>query len=139
MNKRIFLVFALSASALFASAQTTFKHTVTNPTGAVVNTGADTSSATIAGYFETLVISPIVTKVSGTVAGNAILQVSASGLAGTWSSPLGDTLALSDQTTNFKDLHLPKMDYIYFRVITKGSGTMSATTKTIYVAKKTSY
>lgn len=135
----MFLSIFLGTLVLFANAQTKFAHTKTNPTGAVVNTGIDTSSAVIPGYYETLIISPVVTKVSGTVGGTVILQVSATGLAGTWTAPLGDTLTLSNVATNFKDLHLPKYDYIYFRVLTTGTGTMAATVDTYWLGKKTSF
>lgn len=139
MNKKIFLVLFLATFALAGYAQTKFAHTKTNPTGAVVNTGVDTSSATISGYYETLVVTPVVTKVSGTVGGTAILQVSSTGLAGTWTSPTGDTVTLSNQAVNFKDFHLPKYDYIYFRVLTTGTGTMAAQVDTYWLGKKTSF
>lgn len=131
-----FILSALVCCSMFAHGQAVFSHTKSNPTGAVVNTGADTSSAQLGGLYETLLISPVVTKVSGTVAGKAILQVSINGGAGTWSSPTGDTLTLADQAVNFANFKLPKDPFLFYRVITTGTGTMSATVTVPYVGKK---
>lgn len=131
-----FIFSFLLCSCMFAHGQAVMSHTKSNPTGAVVNTGADTSSAQLGGLYETLLISPMVTKISGTVGGKAILQVSANGLAGTWTSPTGDTLTLADQAVNSANFKLPKDAFLFYRVITTGTGTMSATVTVPYVGKK---
>lgn len=138
-NKKLFLVLFLATISLVGRSQAKFAHTKTNPTGTVTNTGVDTASATIAAFYETLIITPIVNKTSGTIGGTAILQVSSTGLPGTWTSPLGDTVTLSDKAVNFKDIHLVKYDYIYFRVLTTGTGTMVGVADTYWLGKKASF
>lgn len=132
------IVFTLCACLLFAfvQAQTpyAFKHTRANPTGAVVNTGIDTTSASIPGLYEILIITPVVTKVSGTVGGNCILEFSGNGTS--WVTAVGDTLALTNVATQFKNFILTKDPYLFYRIRTVGTGTMSATVSVTYAAKR---
>lgn len=119
---------------MFAHGQAVFTHTKSNPTGAVVNTGIDTSVASIPSFFEVMTITPIVTKVSGTVGGTAILQSSIDGA--TWTARLGDTLTLSNVALQWKDIPHDKDRYLFYRVLTTGTGTMSATVSIKYAGKK---
>jgi hypothetical protein len=126
MKKALFLLMIGFAFALHSQAQTTtFSHTATNPTGAVVNTGIDTMTVAFPGNFSAIGIQPVVSKVSGTVAGTSILYGS---INGTTYVATGDTLTNTNVTTNTKVIKLTFPVYRTYRLITAGSGTMSATT-----------
>lgn len=135
--RRAFLLPLLACLALSVNAQVAFKHSVTNPTGTVTNAGIDTAKASIPSYYETLKIKITVTKTSGTVGGTAILQRSVDGID--YAPVLGDTLTLSNVASQFKVIDAPKDGNIFYRVLTTGTGTMVATSKTVFVGKKTNF
>jgi hypothetical protein len=132
-----FLIPLLACLALDVNAQVAFKHSATNPTGAVVNTGIDTAKLAAPALYETVKIKVTVTKVSGTVAGTAILQRSVDGVD--YAPVLGDTLTLSNVASQYKVFDLPKDGNLFYRVLTTGSGTMSATSKAVFAGKKTNF
>lgn len=135
---KTFLVFALCFAALFAQAQTSFTHTKSNPTGLITNTGSDTSTYSLPGYYETLSIQPTVVKASGTLAGTAIFQFSTNGKE--FLTSLGDTVTLANVAESAPViLHLTKPDFLFMRIITTGSGTMTANTAHVFAAKKSSF
>lgn len=136
--KKTFLIFFLSTCALFANAQVKMSHTKSNPTGLLTNTGSDTSSYALPGYYETLAVQPSVTRVSGTLAGTEILQVSVNDTD--WVAPTGDTVTLTNVARQVPViLHFTKPDWLFFRVITTGSGTMAGNTNHSFAGKKTSF
>lgn len=136
MKKFILIGMSLSM-ALFASAQGSFLHSKTNPTGTVTNTGTDTSSIALPGYYESINITLAVTKTSGTLAGTAVLQRSGNGVD--WESQFGDTLTVTNVARIAKQIHLVKPDYIAYRILTTGSGTMVGTVVSTYAGKKQSF
>lgn len=135
---KAFLLCALLGMAVVASAQVKMNHTKSNPTGAIVNTGSDTSYFALPGYYETLVVQPNVIRLSGTLAGTEILQVSVND--SDWVAPAGDTVTLTNVARQVPViLHFAKPDWLFFRIITTGSGTMTAVTTHQLGAKKTSF
>lgn len=135
---RTVLVFLLSCMALFANAQSAFTHTKSNPTGLITNTGSDTSTYSLPGYYEVLTVQPTVVKASGTLAGTAIFQFSTNGKE--FLTSLGDTVTLSNVAESAPTiLHFVKPDWLFMRIITTGSGTMTANTAHVFAAKKSSF
>lgn len=135
-------ILCLCAAIMFASAimqpaqaQSKFSQTVTNPTGAITNTSTDTMTLSLPGYALITAFQPVITKVSGTVAGNCILQVSIDGV--NYFSPTGDTLTLANVAINTTAFTITNSPYTYYRVLVIGSGTMAATAYTAFVRRKT--
>lgn len=126
----IFLLF--SVCAFVANAQTPVS-TFTNSTSAIVNAGSVNATKTVSRSYTTLTIQAVVTKVSGTVGGSAILQGS---LDGTNYKSIGaDTLTLANQTTNNHIWYLSPSKHYYYRVVYTGTGTMNATPVTYILGK----
>ncbi len=116
----------LALSAEKAEAQTKFKGTVSNPTMTYANTGVDTSSLRIAGPCSAngaLSIQLVVIRNSGTLAGTSILQASVNGV----DFVALDTLTHSNVARSSKIYKAAKNEYVHYRVISTGSGTMNAT------------
>lgn len=107
-----------------SQAQTAFNHTASNPTGAVVNTAVDTSSYTLSASYHTVSIQPALTKVSGTVAGTSILQMSVNGVQYINTDTVTNTNIAVSSSVIWTKVTAAR----YFRILTTGSGTMSATT-----------
>lgn len=75
----------------------------------------------------------VVSKLSGTIAGTSFIQGS---LDGTNYVSISDTLALTNVTTN-TDIWLEKpSSYLYYRIKTTGSGTMSGRVYGYFLGKK---
>lgn len=123
MKKFVILALLGLAFAFSGTAQVRMSHTTSNPTGAVVNTGKDTSVIKLPTYSPQTTFQLVVTKVSGTVGGTCYLQGSLDGVTYVNS----DTLTLSDQAVNVKQIVKTGNPFIYYRAITTGTGTMSAT------------
>lgn len=124
--------------AVAASAQVKMNHTKSNPTGAIVNTSADTSYYTLPGYYEMLAVQLTTVRLSGTMAGTEVLQISVNDTD--WVAPAGDTVTLTNVARQVPTiLHFVKPDWLFFRIITTGSGTMTAQTEHTFAAKKTSF
>ena len=82
------------------------------------------SPQTITGSYTNVAFQVVATKISGTVAGTAILQAS---LDGTNYHSVGvDTLTLTNVATNAHLWSAAPNKYKYWRVKVTGSGTMSA-------------
>jgi hypothetical protein len=125
MKKAIFFLLIGLVCSIGLQAQTgTFSHTASNPTGAVVNTSVDTMTYTLSKGYQLVGIQTIITKVSGTVAGTSVLYASIDGVNYV---STGDTLTNTNVTTN-SFLVTKATPYKYWRILTTGSGTMSATT-----------
>lgn len=84
-----------------------------------------------AGY-SALGIQPVVTKISGTVAGNVILQSSLDGV----NYVNTDTLALTDAATNTKLFSKVTTPFVYYRLRFITSGTQSYVPRIYYVLRK---
>lgn len=122
MKKVFSLLILVLALGLATNAQSAFHQTASNPTGAVVNTGVDTLTYSLSASYSIVSIQPVVTKVSGTVAGTSILQVSVNGT----NFVNTDTLTNTNVTTNTA-IWEKRTSAKYFRILTTGTGTMSAT------------
>lgn len=120
----LFLLLGLICSVGLQAQVGSFTHTASNPTGAVVNTAVDTMSYTLSKGYQLVGIQTIITKVSGTVAGTSVLYGS---IDGTNYVSTGDTLTNTNVATN-SFLVTKATPYKYWRILTTGSGTMSATT-----------
>lgn len=103
------------------------------------DTSANTLSLTVnktitltAGY-DGVAIQPVITKVSGTVAGTAVLYES---LDGTNYKSTGDTLTLANATTNTVLWKKVPPAPVFYKITTVGSGTMSAIVRIYYVPRK---
>ena len=133
-----FLIMFFAFSALFAHGQQAFTHTISNPTGLITNTSSDTSTYALPGWYETISIQPTVVKASGTLAGTAIFQFSTNGRE--FNTALGDTVTLSNVAESAPtQIVIQRPAFKYMRIITTGSGTMTANTAHVFVAKKTSF
>jgi hypothetical protein len=101
------------------------------------DTITDTGTANIiikaSGQYKAIGIQPIVTKVSGTVAGNCILYASQDGVN---YKSTGDTLACANQTTNTALFKVIDPAYTYYKIVYTGSGTMVAKWKVWYTERK---
>lgn len=124
MKQIKFLLLFLLVGFITQAQTGTFSHTASNPTGAVVNTSVDTMSYTLSKGYQLVGIQTIITKVSGTVAGTSVLYGSIDGVNFV---STGDTLTNTNVATN-SFLVTKATPYKYWRILTTGSGTMSATT-----------
>lgn len=122
--KKIFGILIILPFCLCSQGQTAFNHTASNPTGAVVNTGIDTSSYTLSKSYHVVSIQPALTKVSGTVAGTSILQMSVNGIQYINTDTVTNTNVAVSSSVIWTKITSAR----YWRVLTTGSGTMSATT-----------
>lgn len=136
-SKTVFIAI-LASMSLFAHGQTSFSHTKSNPTGLITNTGSDTATYSLPGYYEILTIQPTVVKASGTLAGTAIFQFSTNGKE--FNTALGDTVTLSNVAESAPtQITVLKPGFLFMRIITTGSGTMTANTAHVFAAKKSSF
>lgn len=91
-------------------------------TDTVVNTGTKNISLSVSGAYNTGAFQVVITKIDGTVAGNAILQGSVNGT----NFVNIDTLATSNVATQTKIFTENPVKYPFYRVSYTGSGTMRA-------------
>lgn len=98
-----------------------------------VNTTAVNKVITLTAGYEGVVIQPVLTKVSGTVAGTVVLYES---LDGTNYKSTGDTLTLANSTTNTVVWKKVSPVPVFYKATTVGSGTMSAIVRIYYVPRK---
>lgn len=122
MKKVFSLLILIIALGFVTHAQSAFHQTASNPTGAVVNTAVDTLTYSLSASYSLVSIQPVMTKVSGTVAGTSILQISVNGV----NFVNTDTLTNTNVTTNTV-IWEKRTTSKYFRILSTGSGTMSAT------------
>jgi len=117
-------LFAISTKT---EAQASFSPTVYNPTSAISNASIDTLNYTLSGNYNKQVgIQVVVNKTAGTAAGTARLYGSLFNSTGTW-VPVGDTLTLSNVTTNTHYWTLTEPTYRYLRILVDGATTVTAT------------
>jgi len=103
------------------------QNTVTTMTGSgdtITNATPDAVLLPVNYTHENLSVQIRVTKISGTVAGTAILSASNDGV--NYVAIGSDTLTLTDVTTNTKIWPLTNANYLYYKVTVTGSGTMTA-------------
>lgn len=110
-----------------------FKPTPSNPTSAISNTSADTTSLYLPGYYNIVALQPVYTRNTGTAAGTVIIYGSINGVN---FYPTGDTMAVTNQATNtqiFTHLNPP---WVYYRSVASGGTTVTATVQTYYTARR---
>jgi hypothetical protein len=131
--KKIMFLFALVVSlTISATAQrATLMPFVAADT--LTNTGTVTKTIIFTGGYEGVAIQPVLTKLSGAVAGTIVLYES---LDGTNYKSTGDTLTLANATTNTVIWKKTSPIPVYYRTITSGATTVSAVMRTYYVARK---
>ena len=97
-------------------------------------TNADTlyKVITVTAGYSALSIQPVVTKISGTVAGNVILQGSLNGV----NYVNTDTLALTDATVNTKIFTKVTTPLVFYRLQFITAGTQSYVPRIYYVPRK---
>jgi hypothetical protein len=128
MKKIIFLLFAMITFASIAPtskahAQANFTYTASNPTGAFTNTALDTMYYTTAQSYGVVTIQPIFTRLTGTMAGTAVLYYS---VGGSTYYPTGDTLTMSNAATNTTVWNKASAAR-YWRIIRSGATTVTGT------------
>jgi hypothetical protein len=132
--KKIFLI-GLMVGLLFTSQSYAQRATVFPLVSADSLTNADTVNKVItltAGY-SGISIQPIVTKVSGTAAGSVVLYES---LDGTNYKSTGDTLSLTNTTTQSAIWHKTSPVPVYYKVTGISSGTVVEILRVYYVARR---
>lgn len=120
MKKIILITLLIGFNAALFS-QSAFRQTVSNPTGAITNTGIDSMYFTLPGVFKLVSIQPLITKATGTMAGTAILSYSVNGS----NYVSSDTLTLGNSTVNTVVWNKSTAAK-YFRIITGGATTVTA-------------
>jgi hypothetical protein len=95
--------------------------TLTNSADTVANTGTVNLTITIPSAYGTATFQVVNTKISGTVAGNSLLQASNDGV----NYITLDTLVNTNQTTNTKIFEQSPPKYRHYRIRSTGSGTMA--------------
>lgn len=126
--KKILSLIVFLAICSVGICQATFSHTASNPTGTITNAGADTMSFATSYVYSDVAIQPAITKASGTMAGNSVLYGS---LDGTHYVAI-DSTANTDVPVNSSIWTFSHPVYTSYRIITKGSTTVSATTAATY-------
>src|SRR5258708_38930816 len=124
MKKILFLLFLLPvmlAICYESQGQISFTGTVTSPLDSLTNTGSDTLHCTLTHGYNALAIQPLITKVSGTVAGTSYLYYSVNG--SNWI--LDDSLTLTNVTTNTTFWN-KTVTFRYCRIITGRATTLKA-------------
>lgn len=105
----------------FAEAQSAFRQSATNPTGAITNTSTDTMSITLSKGYSSVSIQPVVTKATGTMAGTARLYYSVNGSNYT----VIDSVSLTNVATQWTIWHVVNKPVRYFRVTVGGATTVT--------------
>lgn len=131
MKKFLSLILLMAVTVAVATAQ--FSSILPLKTGdTVVNTASVSHVLSFTGGYSGVVIQPIITKISGTVGGTAILSES---LDATNYVPV-DTISLSNVATNSGIFRVTAPTSVYYKITVTGTGTMSAQVRIRYVARK---
>lgn len=130
--KKLLFLFALvigMATASFAQSATLMP-LIAGDT--VNNAGTVTKIFTATAGYSAIGIQPVITKISGTVGGTAILSRSLDGV----NYVNTDTLTLANVTTNTTVFAKVTSPAVYYRVVVTGTGTMAAQVRLYYVLRK---
>jgi len=98
----------------------------------VNNGGTVTKTFTATAGYSALGVQPVITKISGTVGGTAILSRSLDGV----NYVNTDTLTLANVTTNTTIFAKVTTPAVYYRLVVTGTGTMAAQVRLYYVLRK---
>lgn len=139
----ILFAFALVVVPVVSKAQVyDMLATTGNATDTVNNTSTETLTKQINGSYDNVTVQVTITKISGTVAGTAILQASLDGVAYKtlcYGPAVVDSIPARTNvnvTTNSWTWPVGESKYIYYRVSITGSGTMSATVSAKIMVRK---
>ena len=122
MKKIISFLLCITLLTVAAEAQTAFRYTTANPTGAFVNTAVDTMYFNLAKPYSHVSIVPVFIRATGTMAGTAILSCSVDGT--TYVNT--DTLTMTNAATN-SVLWEKVSSCRYWRIIRSGATTVTGT------------
>lgn len=114
---------AMFLSAGLMAQTASFNQTASNPTGLVVNAGADTMNLTLTHAWNFCSIQPLFVKNTGTAAGTATLYYSVNGVD---YITTGSTLSITDVARNSTVWTINKPAQ-YLRIIVTGGTTMNLT------------
>lgn len=131
MKKFLFLAIAVLGMITSTYAQRATLMRLT-PGDTLTNTDTLYKVITVSAGYSSIAVQPVVTKISGTVAGNVIFQGS---LDGSNYQDL-DTLVLSNAATNSAVFAHAPTPYVYYRVRFITSGTQSYVPRIYYVLRK---
>jgi len=133
--KKLFLLITLFAFVGMASAQFTAGAKLSQATTDSIKTGALTVTKyiTITSGYNTLSIQPVITKVSGTVAGKIYYAGTIDGT----NYITQDSLVLANITTNTKIFVSQPAKFWKYKIWGVGTGTMNAVMTVWYLARKT--
>ena len=98
------------------------------------NTASDTAIYKATSTFNSIAIQAVITKISGTVAGTAILKGSLDGI--NYEAIGADTLTLTNQITNTHIWTENGDKYLYYMIKVTGSGTMGASFKGWFLGRQ---
>jgi len=130
--KKIILFLCLISAVAVTQAQTAFNHTVTNPTGAILNTNVDTLTITTTKDYVTVGIQPYITRATGTQAGTAILSGSIDGV----NYINTDTLTLTNAAINTTIWTKSNPVQKYWRIIRSGGTTVTGLNNATIIGRK---
>lgn len=117
--KKFILIMALAIAGVSANAQLIMAGSDT-----IVDAGVVSVTQTLSISHAVTSFQAVVTKVSGTVAGDVILEASNDGT--NYSIISSDTLTLTDVATNSQLWSVTNAPYKFYRLKGTGSGTMAA-------------
>lgn len=133
--KKLFLIAILGLFSFAADAQVTnMVSRYSNTTDTVANTDTKYMYVTVTASHENVSIQPVITKVSGTVAGTYFVQGSLDGTNYVSNIVASDSVTATNVTTNTVVWVLDSKAYKYYRVGYTGSGTMNATLKSYFLS-----
>ncbi len=118
------LLVAGAFTALPMFAQTV---TMTGTGDTITNAGTDFVVKQVQGTYKNVSVQAVFTKVGGTVAGTAILYGSIDGT--NYVQLNTDTLSMTNVTTNTKIWVVTNNNYMYYKIVYLGSGSMSGIVK----------
>jgi len=133
--KNFILILFLSVISMSGFAQ--FGKAVQMPVVAgdtIVNTGSCSKIITATAGYNAIAIQPVFTKGTGTIGGTSILYGS---LDGVNYVATGDTLTMTNQTTNTAIFVHATTPYCFYKLVTTGTGTMNGRLKVWYTLRKT--
>lgn len=124
MKKILFMFSLLFVLAMAGVSQTLI--TWTKSADSLLNTTPVNLTMAVRGSYDHAVFGLVVTKVSGTVNGNAKLYGSVDGTNYQLIRGTADTLDLTDVATNVKIWEMDSIKYPYYKITVTGVGTMKA-------------
>lgn len=132
-TKGLIAMFIMVLFCMGVNAQSAFKYTTANPTGAFTNAALDTMTYTLKKSYKLISIQPVFTRATGTMAGTAILAKSVNGTS--WVNT--DTLTLTNAATSTPTVWEKVSAAKYWRIIRSGATTVTGTSAaTISVAEQ---